>query len=183
MHEWAQAALEDRDVRAIRLIQGVLGLTRRFPREAVLRAATTALTHDARRQAAKDRARECVCCDLPPIAADYTFRGLSNRQAHLIMPCLMARWRSLTELRDTFRGSKALLRALTPPDGPQSAACRRKLRHATRDAADMHRAALVRKKKRDPRNHLLGVYRCPRCGGFHVGHSKPAPIASDGAAA
>ena len=32
-------------MRAIRLIQGVLGLTRTLPREAVLRAATTALTH------------------------------------------------------------------------------------------------------------------------------------------
>jgi transposase len=45
MHEWAEAALVDRGVRAIRLIQGVLGLTRRFPREAVLRAAITALSH------------------------------------------------------------------------------------------------------------------------------------------
>jgi hypothetical protein len=45
LHQWAEAALADRDVRAIRLIQGVLGLTRTHPREAVLRAATTALTH------------------------------------------------------------------------------------------------------------------------------------------
>jgi len=45
LQQWAAAALEDRGVRAIRLIQGVLGLTRTLPREAVLRAATTALTH------------------------------------------------------------------------------------------------------------------------------------------
>jgi transposase len=45
LHHWAEAALADRGVRAIRLIQGVLGLTRKHPREAVLRAATTALTH------------------------------------------------------------------------------------------------------------------------------------------
>jgi transposase len=45
LRAWADAALAERGVRAIRLIQGVLGLTRTHPREAVLRAATTALTH------------------------------------------------------------------------------------------------------------------------------------------
>jgi hypothetical protein len=45
LQQWAEAALAERGVRAIRLIQGVLGLTRKYPREAVLRAATTALTH------------------------------------------------------------------------------------------------------------------------------------------
>ena len=45
LHQWAEAALVERGVRAIRLIQGVLGLTRTHPREAVLRAATTALAH------------------------------------------------------------------------------------------------------------------------------------------
>jgi hypothetical protein len=45
LHQWAEAALAERGVRAIRLIQGVLGLTRTHPREAVLRAATTALTY------------------------------------------------------------------------------------------------------------------------------------------
>jgi hypothetical protein len=45
LHHWAEAALADRGVRAIRLIQGVLGLTRKHPREAVLRAATTARAH------------------------------------------------------------------------------------------------------------------------------------------
>jgi hypothetical protein len=43
--EWAEAALEERGVRAIRLIQGVLGLTRLHPRERVLAAARTATIH------------------------------------------------------------------------------------------------------------------------------------------
>jgi transposase len=43
--QWAQAALATRGVRAIRLIQGVLGLTRRHPRERVLAAITHAHAH------------------------------------------------------------------------------------------------------------------------------------------
>jgi transposase len=43
--QWADAALATRGVRAIRLIQGVLGLTRRYPRERVLAAVTEAHTH------------------------------------------------------------------------------------------------------------------------------------------
>jgi transposase len=42
LHGWATAALEDRGVRALRLIQGVLKLVRKYPREAVLAAASTA---------------------------------------------------------------------------------------------------------------------------------------------
>lgn len=45
LQEWADAALAARGVRAIRLIQGVLGLTRRHPRERVLAAVTEAHTH------------------------------------------------------------------------------------------------------------------------------------------
>lgn len=45
LRRWAEAAITARGVRAIRLIQGVLGLTRRHPRERVLHAATVALTH------------------------------------------------------------------------------------------------------------------------------------------
>jgi hypothetical protein len=45
LREWAEAALEERGVRAIRLIQGVLGLTRSHPRERVLAAARTATIH------------------------------------------------------------------------------------------------------------------------------------------
>ena len=42
---WADAALAARGVRAIRLLQGVLGLTRRHPRERVLAAVTEAHAH------------------------------------------------------------------------------------------------------------------------------------------
>jgi hypothetical protein len=45
LKDWADAALAARGVRAIRLIQGVLGLTRRHPRERVLAAVTEAHTH------------------------------------------------------------------------------------------------------------------------------------------
>jgi hypothetical protein len=45
LRQWAEAAVAARGVRAIRLIQGVLGLTRTYPRERVLHAATLALQH------------------------------------------------------------------------------------------------------------------------------------------
>jgi hypothetical protein len=45
LKQWAEAALAARGVRAIRLIQGVLGLTRRHPRERVLAAVTEAHAH------------------------------------------------------------------------------------------------------------------------------------------
>lgn len=45
LRAWAEAALQARGVRAIRLIQGVVGLTRRVPRERVLHAAALALEH------------------------------------------------------------------------------------------------------------------------------------------
>lgn len=45
LREWAEAALEERGVRAIRLIQGVVGLTRLHSREQVLAAAKTATLH------------------------------------------------------------------------------------------------------------------------------------------
>jgi hypothetical protein len=45
LRQWAEAAVAARGIRAIRLIQGVLGLTRQHPRERVLHAATVALTH------------------------------------------------------------------------------------------------------------------------------------------
>jgi hypothetical protein len=43
--QWADAALAARGVRAIRLIQGVLGLTRRHPRERILAAVSEAYAH------------------------------------------------------------------------------------------------------------------------------------------
>ena len=45
LRTWATEALEERGIRAIRLIQGVLDLTRRHPREHVLRAALMATEH------------------------------------------------------------------------------------------------------------------------------------------
>jgi transposase len=45
LKDWADAALAARGVRAIRLIQGVLGLTRTHPRERVLAAVAEAQTH------------------------------------------------------------------------------------------------------------------------------------------
>jgi hypothetical protein len=45
LREWGEAAIEERGVRALRLIQGVLGLTRQHPRERVLAAARTATVH------------------------------------------------------------------------------------------------------------------------------------------
>jgi hypothetical protein len=44
-YRWADAALAARGVRAIRLIQGVLALTRRHPRERILAAVTEAYAH------------------------------------------------------------------------------------------------------------------------------------------
>lgn len=45
LHQWAEAAYSERDIRALRLIQGVLGLVRQHPKEAVLRAARMARQH------------------------------------------------------------------------------------------------------------------------------------------
>jgi transposase len=45
LKQWAEAAHEERGVRALRLIQGVLSLVRKHPREIVLAAAKTALTN------------------------------------------------------------------------------------------------------------------------------------------
>jgi hypothetical protein len=45
LHAWAVEAISERGVRALRLIQGVLQLTRRHPREAVLHAARLARAH------------------------------------------------------------------------------------------------------------------------------------------
>ncbi len=45
LREWADAAFEERGVRALRLIQGVLALTRSYSRERVLAAAQTASAH------------------------------------------------------------------------------------------------------------------------------------------
>jgi len=80
LHQWADAALAERGVRAIRLIQGVLGLTRKHPREALLRAATTALTHRLFRYKHLERlaiqATPAQAC-LPLISDDPSIRPLT----------------------------------------------------------------------------------------------------------
>ena len=45
LRQWAEAAHDERGVRAMRLIQGALSLTRTYPKERVLRAARLALLH------------------------------------------------------------------------------------------------------------------------------------------
>jgi hypothetical protein len=78
---WAEAAITARGVRAIRLIQGVLGLTRKHPRERVLHAATIALTHSRFRY--KELAR-LAAGDGPPepprplVADDPAIRPLTE---------------------------------------------------------------------------------------------------------
>ena len=57
LKEWAKAAHEERGIRALRLIQGVLALVRKHPREAVVAAAKTALTNRLFRY--KDLCRLC----------------------------------------------------------------------------------------------------------------------------
>ncbi len=47
LHDWAEEAIEVRGVRALRLIQGVIGLTRSHPKEHVLHAARTARVRGA----------------------------------------------------------------------------------------------------------------------------------------
>lgn len=64
LRQWADAALAARGIRAIRLIQGVLALTRRHPRERVLHAATLALTHQRFRY--KELARLAAGPSTPP---------------------------------------------------------------------------------------------------------------------
>lgn len=64
LKEWAEAAHEERGVRALRLIQGVLSLLRKHPREVVLAAAKTALTHRVFRY--KDLRRLAETATTPP---------------------------------------------------------------------------------------------------------------------
>ena len=80
LRAWAEAAIVARGVRAIRLIQGVVGLTRRLPREHVLRAATTALQYQRFRY--KDLVRlatPAVAAPAPPLRqADDSIRPLTQ---------------------------------------------------------------------------------------------------------
>ena len=49
--------------------------------------------------------------------------------------------------------------------------CGRKKAHPDRDAAEKHHARLIRAGAH-PSTHV--VYRCPRCGAWHVGHRRHA---------
>ena len=83
LHAWAQEALEERGVRAVRLIQGVLDLIRKHPRERVLWAARLALEHrlfrykDLRRlaeQAAEKAPARSLLCEHPSIRPMTEYR-------------------------------------------------------------------------------------------------------------
>jgi len=65
LRQWADAAITARGVRAIRLIQGVLSLTCRHPRERVLHAVAQAHTHQLFRYQLVRRLVEAA----PPTAA------------------------------------------------------------------------------------------------------------------
>jgi hypothetical protein len=63
LKKWAEAAHEERGIRALRLIQGVLGLVRKHPREVVVAAAKTAFTNRLFRY--KDLRRLCEVTATP----------------------------------------------------------------------------------------------------------------------
>lgn len=64
LRQWAEAAVAARGVRAVRLIQGVLGLARQHPRERLVHAATVALAHQRFRY--KELARLATGTDPAP---------------------------------------------------------------------------------------------------------------------
>ena len=71
LRTWADAALAARGVRAIRLIQGVLQLTRKHPRERLLAAAQIALTHHQFRYQTIRRLTEAPpTAPTPPLITD-----------------------------------------------------------------------------------------------------------------
>lgn len=71
LRQWADAAVAARGVRAIRLIQGVLQLTRTHPRERLLAAAEVALTQQQFRYRTIRRLTEATpAAPMPPLIAD-----------------------------------------------------------------------------------------------------------------
>ena len=71
LKQWADAALAARGVRAIRLIQGVLGLTRRHPRERVLAAIRQAHAHQHfRYQTIRQLVERTPAAPTPTLATD-----------------------------------------------------------------------------------------------------------------
>jgi hypothetical protein len=67
--EWAEAAIAERGVRAYRVIQGVLDLTRMYTREQLLCAADQALAHNLFRSKDMRRLTECAAEGLQQRAA------------------------------------------------------------------------------------------------------------------
>jgi hypothetical protein len=80
LQQWAEAALAARGVRAIRLLQGVLGLTRRHPRERVLTAVTEALArHHFRYHTIRQLVERTPPVPAPPLTTtDPAIRPLSQ---------------------------------------------------------------------------------------------------------
>jgi transposase len=80
LRQWADAALAARGVRAIRLIQGVLQLTRRVPRERLLAAVTLAHTQQQFRYRTIRRLAEAALRPAPPplIADDPAIRPMTQ---------------------------------------------------------------------------------------------------------
>jgi len=80
LRQWADAAVAVRGVRAIRLIQGVLQLTRRHSRERMLAAARTAHAHQQYRYATLRRLAEAAPVPAAPvlIAVDPAIRPMTQ---------------------------------------------------------------------------------------------------------
>jgi len=80
LRQWADAALAARGVRAIRLIQGVLQLTRRFPRERLLAAVRTAHAHQQFRYQTIRRLVEAAPLPAVPVllADDPAIRSMTQ---------------------------------------------------------------------------------------------------------
>jgi hypothetical protein len=80
--EWALAAIEERDVRAYRLLQGMIGLTRKHPRERVDWACGIALEHRMFRHRSLRRLVEQAAArapaQLPLIQSHEIIRELSE---------------------------------------------------------------------------------------------------------
>jgi transposase len=80
LRQWADAAVATRGVRAIRLIQGVLHLTRRYPREQILAAARTAHAHQQYRYQTMRRLAEATPLPATPVllADDPAIRPMTQ---------------------------------------------------------------------------------------------------------
>jgi hypothetical protein len=80
LRQWADGALASRGVRAIRLIQGVLQLTRRHPRERVLAAVRTALAQQHFRYQTIRTLTEAAPLPAPPplTATDPAIRSMDQ---------------------------------------------------------------------------------------------------------